>query len=148
MEHIQYNGVNTTILVSDATRDILAQGRDRSASPSLDAYIRSVLRDATPMAQEVWRRHRKAAEQACRRHKVRRLIAFGSLVRDDRHPASDLDLVAEMPTAGGVRDLFALRDELSLALGVRVDLGDMPDRRSRLWKRIRAEGVALVGPPP
>jgi predicted nucleotidyltransferase len=140
--------MNTTVLVSDATRDILAMGRDRFADPSLDAYLRRVLRDATPMATELWKANQKEAEALCKRHKVRRLIAFGSRVRDDRHPASDLDLVVEMPTDGGIRDLFQLEEELGKLLGVKVDLGDMPPKDSRLWRHIQEEGVALVGPAP
>lgn len=138
--------MNTTILVSSATRDILAAGRDRFASPSLDAYIRNVLRDATPMAQELWKKHRKKAEELCKTHKVTRLIAFGSRVRDDRHPASDLDLVVEMPTDGGITELFQLQDEFEALFGVKVDLGDMPRPEHRLWKHLREDGVALVGP--
>lgn len=140
--------MNTTILVSDATREILALGRDRFTDPSLDAYLRRVLREATPMAQDLWKAHQKEAEALCRQHKVRRLIAFGSRVRDDRHPASDLDLVVEMPTAGGIGELFKLEEELEALLGVKVDLGDMPSKVSRLWGHIREEGVAFVGPAP
>lgn len=88
------------------------------------------------------------AEALCRRHKVRRLIAFGSRVRDDRHPASDLDLVVDMPKDGGVSELFALSDALEALLGVKVDLGDMPSPKSRIWGHIRQKGVALVGPDP
>ncbi len=140
--------MNTTILVSDATRDILAKGRDRFTSPSLDAYIRVVLRDATPMAQDLWKAHRKKAEEICKAHKVKRLIAFGSRVRDDRHPASDLDLVVEMPKTGDITELFKLQDEFADLFGVKVDLGDLPRPDSRLWKHIREDGVALVGPDP
>lgn len=138
--------MNTTILVSDATRDILAAGRDRFTSPSLDAYIRRVLRDATPMAQDLWKQHRKRGEELCKAHEVTRLIAFGSRVRDDRHPASDLDLVVEMPKDGGITELFQLQDEFEALFGVKVDLGDMPREGHRLWKHLREDGVALVGP--
>lgn len=148
MVHIPCIGMNTTVLVSGATRDILAKARDTYGVPSLDAAILRALRDATPTAKQLWRRHASRALAVCERHGVRRLIAFGSRVRDDRHPASDLDLVVEMPTSGGVQGLFALRDDLSQVLGVRVDLGDMPTKDSRLWTTIRKEGVALVGPAP
>ena len=148
MDHIPYTTVNTTVLVSAATRDALARTRDSYGAPSLDAAIRRVLRDATPTAQDLWRVHEAAVLAVCQRHKVRRLIAFGSRVRDDRHPGSDLDLVVQMPTASGVAGLLALRAELTNALGVRVDLGDLPAPGSRSWKSIRAEGVALVGPAP
>ncbi|MEK6976129.1 MAG: nucleotidyltransferase domain-containing protein [Candidatus Thermoplasmatota archaeon] len=140
--------MNTTVLVDSATRDALASARDVLQEPSLDALIRRVLRDATPTASELWRKHRAAAQGLVRAYGVKRLIAFGSRVRDDRHPGSDLDLVVDMPKDGGVVALFALRDELSRVLQVQVDLGDLPAHGSRLWKRIEQEGVALVGPAP
>lgn len=138
----------TTVLVQEVTRDALAATRSAYGATSMDAAIRRALRDATPTANVLWRSHRKPAEAVVREHKVRRLIAFGSRVRDDRHPGSDLDLVAEFPTTGGMRAFFALRDALSHALGVRVDLGDMPSKDSDLWQTVKAEGVALVGPAP
>jgi predicted nucleotidyltransferase len=140
--------VNTTVLVAGSTRDALTRVREAWGEPSIDAAIRHALREATPTATALWQRHRRQAEKAAARHGVTRLIAFGSRVRGDRHPASDLDLVVEMPTEGGMGALFALRDDLSRILGVRADLGDMPPPESRLWQRIREEGVALVGPPP
>lgn len=140
--------MNTTVLVAGSTRDALARVREAWGEPSLDAAIRHALRDATPTAADLWQRHRRQAERVVARHGVRRLIAFGSRVRDDRHPASDLDLAAEVPTEGGVAALFALRDDLARVLGVPIDLGDLPPPGSRLWARIQREGVALVGPAP
>ncbi len=140
--------MNTTVLVDSRTRDALAATRDALRAPSLDAAIRRVLRDATPSATDLWRTHKRNGQALVRAHGVKRLIAFGSRVRDDRHPGSDLDLVVAMPTEGGVAALFALRDELTALFGVKVDLGDLPPKGSRLWARIRKEGVTLVGPAP
>lgn len=138
----------TTVLVQEATRDALAATKAAYGASSIDVAIQRALRDATSTASELWRRHRKKAEAVLREHEVRRLIAFGSRVRDDRHPGSDLDLVAEFPARGGMRAFFDLREALTKALGVRVDLGDMPKEGSELWKTIQEEGVALVGPAP
>lgn len=139
---------STTVLIDRRTRDALARCREAFHERSLDAVIQRLLREATPSATDLWGRHKAAAERIVRRHGAKRLIAFGSRVRDDRHPGSDLDLVVEMPVEGGVAALFALRDDLSEALAVRVDLGDMPPPGSRLHERLKQEGVPLVGPPP
>lgn len=140
--------VNTTILLDATTRDMLAQTRDALRAGSMDHALRMVLRSATPTVQEIWAKGKRLAAPVLAEHGVTRLIAFGSRCRDDRHPGSDLDLVAEFPSDQGMRAFFDLRDRLSEALGVTVDMGDMPPKDSRLWNVIRREGVALVGPPP
>ena len=59
----------------------------------------------------------------CRRNGIRRLAVFGSSVRDDFRPDSDLDLLVEFEpgTRVGLR-FFALERELSELFGQRVDL--------------------------
>ncbi len=140
--------MNTTVLVDSATRDALAKSKEALGQASMDAVIRYALREATPTAKQLWAAHRKAAEKLCAEYKVTRVIAFGSRVRDDRHPGSDLDIVVKMPTEGGMTPFFAFRDGLSKLLGVGVDMGDMPPTTSRVWGHIKDEGVALVGPAP
>jgi predicted nucleotidyltransferase len=59
----------------------------------------------------------------CRRHGVRRLALFGSVLREDFGPASDVDVLVEL-TPGvrvGLR-FFAMERELSEILGRPVDL--------------------------
>jgi len=59
----------------------------------------------------------------CRRHHIRRLAFFGSVVRDDFQPDSDVDVLVEFEpeTRVGLR-FFAMQDELSELLGRKVDL--------------------------
>ena len=59
----------------------------------------------------------------CRRNGIRRLAVFGSSLRDDFRPDSDLDLLVEFEpgTRVGLR-FFALERELSELFGQRVDL--------------------------
>jgi len=140
--------MNTTVLVDSTTRDALARTRDRYGVASMDDAIRRVLRDATPTASQLWRKHRRQASQVCAEHGVTRLIAFGSRCRDDRHPGSDLDLLVEFPSDSGMRGFFDLRDKLSNVFGVVVDMGELGAANDRLLKHIREEGVAFVGPPP
>lgn len=57
-------------------------------------------------------------EAFCRRHHVRRLALFGSVLRDDFTPESDVDVLVEFET-GSVPGLafFAMEAELSSTLG-------------------------------
>lgn len=71
----------------------------------------------------------------CRRYRVRRLSIFGSALRSDFGPRSDIDLLVEFePDAEvGFITLSRMRRELSAILGRAVDL--VP--RSGLKPRIR-----------
>lgn len=59
----------------------------------------------------------------CRRNRIRRLAFFGSVLRDDFGPDSDVDVLVEFEpdTHLGLR-FFALERELSGILGRKVDL--------------------------
>jgi uncharacterized protein len=59
----------------------------------------------------------------CRRHHIRRLALFGSVLRDDFGPASDVDVLVEFEP-GHVPGLafFRLERELSTLLGRPVEL--------------------------
>jgi len=58
----------------------------------------------------------------CRRHHVRRLSLFGSVLRDDFGPQSDVDVLVEFePGRTPGLGFFRLEEELSALLG-RVDL--------------------------
>ncbi len=61
--------------------------------------------------------------QFCRRHRIRRLALFGSVLRDDFGPDSDVDVLVEFED-GHVPGLafFAMEAELSKILGRKVDL--------------------------
>jgi predicted nucleotidyltransferase len=59
----------------------------------------------------------------CRRHRIRRLAFFGSVLRDDFSPQSDVDVLVEFEP-GHVPGLafFSLEQELSELLGRKADL--------------------------
>jgi hypothetical protein len=59
----------------------------------------------------------------CRRNRIRRLSFFGSVLREDFHPESDVDVLVEFEpsTHLGLR-FFAMERELSELLGRKVDL--------------------------
>ena len=62
-------------------------------------------------------------QEFCRRHHIRRLAIFGSALRDDFRPDSDLDVLVEFEP-GHVPGLafFGIQDELSATLQHTVDL--------------------------
>ena len=59
----------------------------------------------------------------CRRHHIRKLSLFGSVLRDDFGPDSDVDVLVEFEP-GHVPGLafFSMEAELSEILGYKVDL--------------------------
>ncbi len=80
----------------------------------------------------------------CRRHRVRRLAFFGSVLRDDFTPASDVDVLVEFEV-GHVPGLafFSMEAELSALLGRKVDL-NTPGFLSRYFRdRVLAEAETL-----
>jgi len=59
----------------------------------------------------------------CRRHRIRRLAIFGSILRDDFRHDSDLDVLVEFePGARTGLAFFDMQDELSAIVGWKVDL--------------------------
>ncbi len=66
---------------------------------------------------------REALAAFCRRHGVRRLAVFGSALRQDFGPHSDVDVLVEFePGRTPGLAFFAMQDELSAMLGRVVDL--------------------------
>lgn len=79
---------------------------------------------------------RKKIEAFCRKHHIRRLSLFGSVLRDDFSPDSDVDILVHFEpghTPSFFR-LFAMQDELSEILGGRkVDIRT-PNDLSRYFR--------------
>jgi predicted nucleotidyltransferase len=75
---------------------------------------------------ELLESRRESIAEVCRRHRVARLDAFGSALRDDFDPTdSDLDLLVEfkpMNPYARVEAYFGLIDELRGLLGYEIDL--------------------------
>lgn len=82
------------------------------------------------------------------RHGLRRVVAFGSAIRADFRPDSDLDLLVE-PIPGhrlGLRQRAALVADAETLFERDVDLVAAGEVRPELAERIRIEGVVLHGP--
>ncbi len=60
----------------------------------------------------------------CRRWQVTELSLFGSALRDDFRPESDVDLLVEFAPGSGTSlfDLVSMRDELANIFGREIDL--------------------------
>lgn len=59
----------------------------------------------------------------CRRHHIRRLSLFGSVLRDDFRPDSDVDVLVEFePGYAPGLAFFGMEEELAEILGRKVDL--------------------------
>jgi hypothetical protein len=72
----------------------------------------------------------------CRKHHIRKLAFFGSVLRDDFSPASDVDALVEFqPGFTPGLDFFAMETELSAILGRKVDL----NTRASLSKHFREQ---------
>jgi predicted nucleotidyltransferase len=77
----------------------------------------------------------------CRRWRVRELSLFGSVLREDFHPMSDVDVLVSFDDDApwSLWDLTTMQDELSSLLGREVDLVEReglrnPFRRDRILK--------------
>ena len=77
----------------------------------------------TDLAAKRVRLRPKEIAALCERHHVRRLALFGSVLRDDFRPDSDVDVLVEFePGKTPGLAFFGMEIELSELLGRRVDL--------------------------
>ena len=91
---------------------------------------------------------RSAINDFCRRNHVRRFWFFGSVLRDDFGPDSDIDVLVEFEpdhTPGFLR-LYEIEEELSAMLGGRkVDLVTPKFLNRRIRDRVLAEAEVQYG---
>ncbi len=80
----------------------------------------------------------------CRRHHMRRLSLFGSVLRDDFGSESDIDILVEFEP-GHVPGLafFRMQDELSQLLGREVDLHTVRSLSRYFRDEVKASAVVL-----
>jgi predicted nucleotidyltransferase len=78
----------------------------------------------------------------CKRHHIARLSLFGSVLRDDFGPNSDIDVLVEFEsghTPGFA--FFGMQEELGKLLGRTVDLHTMGFLSPRFRDRVKAESL-------
>lgn len=78
-----------------------------------------------------------------RRYGVRSVGVFGSYVRNEQRPDSDLDLLVEFEEVPGLLAYIELQHYLSDLLGVRVDLTNKRTLRPRTGRSILREAVEV-----
>ena len=88
---------------------------------------------------------RESIAEFCRRHRIRRLALFGSVLRDDFRLDSDVDVLVEFRRQAniGLFALAALELELSEILGRKVDLRT-PAELSRYFRDEVVESAEVV----
>jgi uncharacterized protein len=96
---------------------------------------------ALAMAQVEISVPRKELSEFCRRNRIQRLAFFGSVLREDFGPESDIDVLVEFEPGHRLGfAFFALQDELSRILGRPVDLNTREDL-SRYFRDEVARGA-------
>ena len=76
----------------------------------------------------------------CRRHHIRRLALFGSVLRDDFDEASDVDILVEFqPGHTPGYAFFGMEQELERILGRKVDLNTPRTLSPYFRARVEAE---------
>jgi predicted nucleotidyltransferase len=80
----------------------------------------------------------------CRRHHIRRLALFGSVLREDLQPDSDIDVLVEFePEYIPGLAFFAMQDELSQILGREVDLNTPQFLSPYFRQQVQAEAMVV-----
>jgi predicted nucleotidyltransferase len=78
----------------------------------------------------------------CRRWRIRRLSFFGSVVRPDFGPGSDVDVLVEFRADAHIGwNIVTAQQELSEVLGRRVDLRTPPELSRWMVKDVLREAV-------
>ncbi|MBM3947458.1 MAG: nucleotidyltransferase family protein [SAR202 cluster bacterium] len=80
----------------------------------------------------------------CRRYHIRKLAFFGSVLRDDFTPESDVDVLVEFePGHTPGLAFFTMQRELSDILGRKVDLNTVNDLSPYFRQEVLGEAEAL-----
>jgi hypothetical protein len=86
----------------------------------------------------------RALEDLCRRHHVRRLAVFGSALRGELRPESDVDILVEFEPGAAIGLRFiTLQTQLSDLFGRRVDLLTAGFLSPHFRPRVLREAVPL-----
>ncbi len=85
--------------------------------------------------------NREAIAELCRRYHVRELSVFGSAVRGDFRPESDIDLIVEFEPDAKISlfDVVGLQQDFEGVLGRKVDLGEKHCIKRVIRDRVLAE---------
>jgi predicted nucleotidyltransferase len=77
------------------------------------------------------------------KYKVKEIGIFGSYVRGEQQPQSDLDVLVDFEEYPSLLEFVGIEDELSEHLGIKVDLVMKSGLKPRIGQRILREVVYL-----
>jgi len=86
-------------------------------------------------------RRLQAQRPLLKKYRVKRLRVFGSVARDEATDQSDVDLIVDYEVKPDLIGFIALMQDLSDALGVKVDLATPESLRPELKDDILAEAI-------
>jgi predicted nucleotidyltransferase len=86
---------------------------------------------------------RRLQPELRRRYPIRQMGVFGSYVHGKQRADSDLDILVELGDGIGLMEFVGLKQELSDAFGLEVDLVSRDALKPRIGQRILAEVVML-----
>ena len=81
--------------------------------------------------------------EVARRYGASNLRIYGSIVTGQEHPASDLDLLVDLPKGQSLLGLISLRQELEDLLGCPVDLTEAENLHPLIRIQILEQALAL-----
>jgi uncharacterized protein with HEPN domain/predicted nucleotidyltransferase len=90
---------------------------------------------------------RRQTAAFCRKYHISWLAVFGSVLREDFRPDSDIDVIYAIEPEQRI-DRFAAADELAALFGHGVDFIALPDLRWRIRARVLADAETLSGETP
>ena len=79
----------------------------------------------------------------CRKHYIKKLSLFGSILRDDFRSESDIDILVEFYMAPSLLKFIDMENYLSEILGIKVDLVMKSSLKHYIGKRILKEVIYL-----
>lgn len=109
-----------------------------------ETRIRTV--DELPTGWEVTRlaqRLRANLSDLSDRHGVDSIALFGSYVRNEQHPDSDLDVLVTFHRTPSLFGLMRVEDDISSIVGVPVDLLVQSSLQPRFARYVQREAVSL-----
>jgi predicted nucleotidyltransferase len=127
----------------------LLRGRVERSFP--DTTVHGDL-DAPPLGRlhpSLRRPSSRSMASIAKRYGLTRVAVFGSAVRADLRPESDVDIVVQPKdgTVLGIKDQSTLRGELERLFDREVDLVNGRQMRPAIRKQAEREAVVLFGPP-
>ena len=93
--------------------------------------------------EEILSRLRQHKRQLMQTYRLRRLELFGSYVRGEQAPGSDVDILVEYETTPGMFDFVRLQTALTELIGVKVDLVMKEALRPRIGQRVLRDAIPV-----